>query len=251
MHKFFANSLFIGKKLEILPHCHSTNQVAGEILVKEKPHEGTIILTENQQAGKGQRGASWESNPGENLTFSIILYPSFLLIKHQFYLNIIVSLAVAGALRKHIGHGIKVKWPNDIYVGDKKICGILIENGLRGTQIEHTVVGIGLNVNQLEFKSEKATSLSEMTLEQYDLNVVFNEVIQNVEKHYLLLKSGQLERIKSLYLDNLYWINETHLFDANGVFSGQIVDVNESGKLIVESNHVKHSYDIKEIAFVE
>ncbi len=251
MHKFFANSLFIGKKLQYLPHCHSTNKVAAELLTKSNPPEGMVVLTENQTAGKGQRGNHWESEPGKNLTFSIILYPNLLLIKDQFYLNMIISLGVADALKTELGIDVKVKWPNDILVNDKKISGILIENALRSTAIEHAIVGIGLNVNQTMFPVEKATSMAELTLMNYDLNNVFNQVIQSIEKYYLLIRSGDLKRIKQAYLSNLYWINEVHLFESDGVFSGQIVDIDDGGKLVVESNQQRDAYDIKEISFLK
>ena len=251
MHKFFANSLFIGKKLENLPHCHSTNQIAGEMLNHDRPPEGTVVITDNQTAGKGQRGAQWESAAGQNLTFSILFYPHFLLIKHQFYLNMIISLGVARALQHELGGKVKIKWPNDILVSDKKICGILIENSLKGSKIEYSITGIGLNVNQKEFAYEKATSLSDLTLTDYDLNDVFNKVIRGIEQYYLMLKAGDLDKIRSDYLDNLYWLNERHVFDAQGIFSGQIVDVDETGKLLVETNHQVNAYDIKEIVFVE
>lgn len=251
MHKFFANSLFVGKKLEILPHCHSTNKVAVEMLTHEKLPEGTIILTENQTSGKGQRGNQWESEPHQNLTFSVIFYPGFLFIKDQFYLNMIASLAVADALKTFFAKDVKVKWPNDVYVNDKKICGILIENTLKGTVIEHSVIGIGLNVNQSEFTVEKATSMADLTLMNYDLNDVFNRVIQSIEKYYLLLRQGDLKSIRLIYLENLYWMKETHLFESNAVFSGQIVDIDEVGRLVVESGSHTNVYDFKEIKFLK
>lgn len=251
MHKFFANSLFLAKKLEILPHCHSTNKVAADLLNKERPPEGTVILTEDQTAGKGQRGNQWESEPYKNLTFSIIFYPHFLLIRDQFYLNMIISLGISEALKPELGNEVKVKWPNDIYVNDYKICGILIENAIKGSMMEHSIIGIGLNVNQTLFSVDKATSMSELTLMNYDLNDVFNRVIQSIEKYYLLLRNGDLDKIKKAYLNNLYWINEVHLFESNGVFSGQIVNVDEVGRLVIESNQKRDTYDIKEVTFIK
>ena len=144
-----------------------------------------------------------------------------------------------------------MKWPNDIYVGDNKICGILIENSLKGTSIEHTTVGVGLNVNQELFSSDKATSMKEISLIKYDLAEVLDQVLQSIEKNYLKLRSGDLKGIQQEYLENLYWINETHLFDSNGIFSGVIVGVDEKGSLIVTSNGESSTYDIKEIRFIE
>ena len=150
-----------------------------------------------------------------------------------------------------LGTKVKVKWPNDIYVGDRKICGILIENSIRGNLIENTVVGIGFNVNQVEFEVDKATSLAELTLEDYDLMNVLESIIRSVEKYYLKLRSGKFDEIRKEYLSNLYWLNETHLFGADRVFSGQIVDIDAFGRLVIESNNERSTYDIKEIAFIE
>ena len=250
MHKFFANSLFIGKKLEILPHCHSTNNVALEMLNQAPQPEGTVVITENQTSGKGQRGNHWESEPYKNLTFSIILNPNFLAPADQFYLNMVASLGVSDALKSELT-GVSIKWPNDIYARNKKISGILIENSLKGGVIENAVIGIGINVNQTDYREAKATSMAEITLQSYDLNDIFNRVIKSIEKYYLLMRQGSFARIREAYLSNLYWLNEVHLFQADTVFSGEIVDVDERGRLVIQSNAYRTAYDIKEIVFLE
>ena len=251
MHKIFANSLFIGKKIEILPHCHSTNKIAGQMLGSGEAPEGTIILTHNQTAGKGQRGNSWESEPGKNLTFSLVLNPRFLSVRDQFFLNIITSLAVAETLERELGPWVKVKWPNDIYAKDQKICGILIENGLRGSTIESSVVGIGLNVNQTSFETGKATSMSEMTLKEYDLELLLEELVYSLERQYIRLRKGELKQLKREYHDKLYWMNEVHLFESEEVFSGQITGVDAQGKLVIQIAGQDSSFDIKEIRFIK
>ena len=138
------------EEFEMLP---STNQYAQELLSKSKPVEGTVISAQNQHAGRGQIGSSWEAAPGQNLTLSIILYPQFLAIQHQFQLNQSISLGVRDFIAKYVQKPVKIKWPNDIYVNEKKIGGILIQNTLSGSSIQSTIAGIGINVNQKHFES--------------------------------------------------------------------------------------------------
>ena len=144
------NTLFIGKKIVYLPNCHSTNDSALSILGSNDVFEGTTIITSRQTSGKGQKGNRWQSEPGKNLTFSIILKPGFLDVKQQFKLNFAVSLGIFDFLSSFFKSHVKIKWPNDIYYKDSKIAGILIENSIRSMKMQHSIVGVGLNVNQEE-----------------------------------------------------------------------------------------------------
>src|SRR5690606_25093723 len=121
-------------------------------LSKSTPlHEGTVIMAVDQYAGKGQQGTVWQSEPGKNLTFSLLLTPFFLSPKHQFRLTVAVSVALVRALATLLGERVAIKWPNDLYVGDRKIGGMLIENILQGPRWKSAIIGIGLNVNQTVF----------------------------------------------------------------------------------------------------
>ena len=141
------NSFFTGKFLIHLPSVGSTNDYAKSYMAITSPIDGTVILADEQLAGRGQSGNSWISQSNENLTFSLIYHTSFLNATEQFYLNMAVCLGIWSMVNRHEEKDITIKWPNDIYVKDKKIAGILIENTISGMQLKYSVIGIGLNVN--------------------------------------------------------------------------------------------------------
>lgn len=165
----------------------STNTYLASIAA-DSPH-GTVVSARRQTAGRGQRGNSWESAPGENITMSVLLRPEGLHPSRQFVVSQAVSLAIVGVLRRYLpGCDVRVKWPNDIYVGDRKICGILIENVITSASINHSVVGIGINVNQLHFLSDapNPVSMAQLTGRSFDLReltVEFcREILDEVER---------------------------------------------------------------------
>lgn len=215
--------------------------------------EGTVIITDNQTAGRGQRGNIWEARTGENLTFSLILKPNFLKASDQFQLNVAVSMGVFDFLCEFIDESLSVKWSNDIYYGNKKMGGILIENSLQGYQIGHSIIGIGLNINQLEFDNLRATSLRNITQNplKYDLSEMLKKLLENVEKNYLKIKNNEYESLKIKYLANLFRFQEYHHYRSNGhQFLGQIVGIDETGKLGIETDGNVLYFDFKEVEFV-
>ncbi len=251
MYKISANTLFTGQQLVFVPECHSTNSLASELATQSILSEGTVIITPNQTAGRGQRGNSWETAAGMNLTFSILIKPTFLSVKNQFYLTIITSLAVTDFLKEQSVAEVRIKWPNDILVDKKKIGGILIENSVQQETIQQSIVGIGLNINQNNFSIPTATSLAIVKNQDFDLNQSLNSLLENFEKKYLQLRSGELAKLKSEYLENLFGLGEPRSFISNGEeFEGTIEGVNENGELIVFSSNQKKSYNLKEISFV-
>jgi len=251
LYKISANTLFTGQQLVFVPECHSTNSLASELATKNILSEGSVIITSNQTAGRGQRGNTWEAAAGMNLTFSILVKPTFLFVKNQFYLTIITSLAVIDFLKDQSVAEVKIKWPNDILVGKKKIAGILIENSLQQETIQQSIVGIGLNINQNNFAFSTATSLAIVKNQDFDLNQSLNSLMKNFEKRYLQLRSGKLAELKSEYLENLFSLNESQTFISNGKeLEGTIEDVDENGELMVLINGEKRNYNLKEISFV-
>jgi BirA family transcriptional regulator, biotin operon repressor / biotin---[acetyl-CoA-carboxylase] ligase len=230
--------------------CHSTNEYAEKLIEDNNFFEGTTILTLNQTNGKGQRGNKWESEPGENLTFSIILKPNFLSIGNQFYLNIISSLSILKVLTK-ISSGFKVKWPNDIYWYNQKLGGILIENKLKIPQIDSSVVGIGLNINQEGFPGLNATSIKQISKKQHDIFSLLEELLYEFESYYLKLKTGDHKGLLKEYLKNLYWINEVHTFKSDHYFIGEIIGIDPIGRLEVVVENEVRTFDLKEIQFIE
>lgn len=254
MQNNIFSGLFVGQNLVTLKQVDSTNSFLKNILSNSKPvPEGTVIMAEDQYAGRGQRESTWQSEPGKNLTFSILLRPSFLSVTGQFNLTMAVSMGVFEALEPVLGTQLKIKWPNDIYYADKKLGGMLIENILQGSQIKNSIVGIGINVNQDNFtdKAGNATSIKQILQKDYSLKDILSEICKHVEAYYLHLKAGRIDFVKNIYLSRLYWLNKEGQFQSNGeVFTGMIKNVTDNGLLIVESNGKEEAYNLKEIKFL-
>ncbi|MEJ1237818.1 biotin--[acetyl-CoA-carboxylase] ligase [Chryseolinea sp. T2] len=244
----------MGKEVVYMPECHSTNSFALDRCQQlPPPSEGTIIITNNQYAGRGQRGNDWKASPGENLTFSIILKPGFLALSQQFLLNVCSALAVADFLSAEGCNDVSVKWPNDVYIGKKKVCGILVESQIRGNQLIWSIMGIGLNINQQSFPISSATSLSLETNRPYILDDCLSNLVPFVEARYLQARQGHENTLVSQYQSRLYWANETHLFESagRGLFKGVISGVDSTGKLKIQIGGETAAFGTKEIAFVE
>jgi BirA family transcriptional regulator, biotin operon repressor / biotin---[acetyl-CoA-carboxylase] ligase len=245
-----ANTLFIGKQLIHLPSCHSTNAIAAEMLSEGKISNGSLIITSAQTAGKGQRGNSWEAQPGENLTFSVLVKPG-IQVKQQFCLNIISSLAVHHVLTKYLGNKVKVKWPNDIYFEDRKICGILIQNFIKGAEIENSIIGIGLNVNQARFEEPKAISMSMITGQRFSLQSVLDDLLEQIEFYLFRLHQNYVKELKNQYLSELYWFREQHLFKSEKLFEGTIIGIDDSGFLHLKTDEGEKYFNFKEIEYIK
>lgn len=228
-------TLFTGNNLIDLRETDSTNNYALNLLKEKQPFEGTVIRTFRQTVGRGQRYKHWESADFSNLTFSIIYYPVFLSVNRQFQLSKVVALGVADFVKKIINYGgIKIKWPNDIYIEEKKVAGILIENAVNSNKIISSVIGIGLNVNQIVFSADipNPISLKIAAEKDFDLESCFRELCSTVEARYLQLKSGKDELINNDYHNLLFGLAEKRKFILNGNSeTAQIDGVNEEGKL--------------------
>lgn len=251
-------TLFVGQNSIHLQVIDSTNSYASELLKEAKLPEGTLIYTFEQQNGRGQRGNKWESEPNKNGACSIILYPSFLQADEQFLLTKIVSLAVADLMAELLAvtdkmREIRIKWPNDIYVGSQKIAGILIENTLREKCIQSTIIGVGVNINQNVFPTGlNATSLALLAEKELELMNVLVRLCGFLEARYLQLKAGKREAIDAAYLQMLFQIDEWCWYETGGSrFEGKIKGVTAYGRLGVEikSGDVKE-FDLKEICFL-
>lgn len=257
-------TLFTGQNCIYLNVTDSTNSYAITLLRDGKLVEGTVVYTFHQQKGRGQRGNTWESEPNKNGAFSYVLYPSFLQVGEQFLLNKMAALAVADLLAEFLSdtdkpaqptggmQEIKIKWPNDVYVGAQKIAGILIENTLRESNIQHSVVGIGINVNQLVFTNGlNATSLALLAKKEFVLEQVLEKLSAYLEARYLQLKNN-IKGLDAPYLQRLYRLNIWANYSMNGeVTEAKIIGVADNGKLKVELKSGKIAeFDIKEIVFL-
>lgn len=234
-----------------MPTCHSTNDTAREHVRNTDIIEGAVFITDDQTKGKGQRGNSWEAAPGQNLTFSVVLKPSFLKADKQFYLNIVASLAVNDTIESFMPNAeVLVKWPNDVYLNSKKVAGILVENSFQGSRLSNTIVGIGLNVNQQTFKVNTATSLHNEGAGELDLQTVLNALLMNLEKYYLSLKREQYDSLKQAYYSRLLGFGQSRRYLAEYEFEGIITKVEDSGYLVIESKQGEHRFDFKEVQFL-
>lgn len=270
-----SNALFIGKVYYRLDELPSTNDWAAEFIAsqqkdatKTRPPEGTVVRAANQTAGKGQLGSHWHSQAGENLLLSIILYPNWLPVQKQFYLSMSVALALRDLVAEHLvptalgaNHYVKelpstptqIKWPNDIYIGNKKTAGILIQNSLSGNTIQSSIIGIGLNINQLEFPTElpHATSLAQSYGVLFDPDHVAELLFGCLERRYLQLKAGRFSDIKADYEGYLWRRGAPTRFvrQANGsLFEGVVNGVDEMGNLLVQTENGINSFEVKEIS---
>lgn len=252
MHKLFKNTVFIGKKAFFLPSCHSTNELASVLMANKQPLNGTVVYTDFQSHGKGQRGNRWESEPAKNILMSVILETGFVEPANFFDLTIITSLAIHDFLKEYIQQGVKIKWPNDLYFGDKKIGGILIENYIKQNSIEWCILGLGLNVNQIQFQEPNALSMANICGQEFNREELINLLLQKIEKRYFQLERGITGTMKKEYLDNLYWKGEIHVFQSEGTyFNGKIKGIEASGKLIMELDEGERSFDFKEVSFIK
>ncbi len=253
MYKILANTIFLGKQVLFLPECHSTNDKAFELIRAGKVTDGTVVICDHQTAGKGQRGNIWEAESGQNLTFSLVLKPSFLDVSEQFYLNMVISNSIRKLLQDYLPE-LQVKWPNDLVVpGKGKIGGILIENILNSSAWEYAVVGIGLNINQRHFGTKKATSLSLITGGKYDLEELFKLLISQIEQGLIALKKNKMEDVRRDYLRHLFLKDEWNIFAEKGLpFEGKISGISREGKLLVRLRDGKtKEFGLKEISFPE
>jgi BirA family biotin operon repressor/biotin-[acetyl-CoA-carboxylase] ligase len=230
----------------------STNSYLKELIRKQTLEEGTVIVTGNQTAGRGQRGNSWESEAGKNITCSILLYPSFLPVRQHFLLSEVISLGVKDTLDAFSGDNT-IKWPNDIYYKEKKIAGILIENEITGKNFNLTVAGIGLNINQEHFLSDapNPVSLKQITGMDYDTEVILKELVGNVLYRYEQLRTGDTEILIRMYHDALYRKTGFYRYeDSGGTFNARINGVSDDGffHLITDRNE-ECRYGFKDVRF--
>lgn len=246
--------MLIGNKVQILPTCHSTNVVLKQ-KIGEEIVNGEVICALAQLEGRGQRGNVWESESNKNLTFSFYIEPKELLVNQQFSLNYFVSVGVYNFLEKFMPKPelIELKWPNDIYYNSRKIAGILIENQVKESFVSNVVIGIGLNLNQINFSVNRATSLAIETNEEYDIKEALGFMLKFLNESYQNFINGDSEVIKNQYKSHLLGFNKVREFveiKTNEKFMGKIVDVEDSGLLVMKQAEGVKNYALKEISFV-
>ena len=230
----------------------STNDYLQQKIKNELLEEGSVVVCDFQTQGRGAANNKWESEKNKNLLFSMLLYPDFVEIKKQFIISQVVSLGLVDYLNT-ITSGFTVKWPNDIYWQDEKIAGILIENNLRNNFLSESIIGIGLNINQIKFLSDapNPVSLKNIMGFDYDLGIVLTDVQKSIFARYLQLLQGGTSLIQKDYKKAMYRNEGFYLYeDKNGVFLAKIHQVKEEGFLVLETeNKEKRQYAFKEVLF--
>ena len=227
----------------------SSNSYVSELLKHGKAAGELVILTDYQETGKGQGSNHWHSQKGENLLMSILLFPAFLSASQQFHLSGMASLAICDLLDP-MGLDPSIKWPNDILTPGGKIAGILIEHGITGHHIAHTIIGIGLNLNQAEFPAfpVRATSLLREKGITLEPQFAAEGLVEHLKERYERLRKGSTELQEKEYLDRLFGLDQEAEYVAGGkTFTGIIRGVNEFGELIVESKGETKTYGFQEI----
>ncbi|UIR55892.1 biotin--[acetyl-CoA-carboxylase] ligase [Sphingobacterium sp. SRCM116780] len=249
------SGLIIGQNIITIDRVASTNDYFKENLSNFKPQdEGTAILAVEQFAGKGQRGNIWLSEPGKNIITSILLYPRFLKIQQQFALSCAISLGLLKWLKTKTEKKVQIKWPNDIYIDNEKIAGILIENSIKGNNLSNSIVGIGININQTRFvKGSAITSLKSIDKSNttFDILTLAKELYAFLDNEYKQLNLARHADQLIEFNQNLFRKNEIKkfIFEEKEV-DGKIIQVLHNGLLQIQIHEEIRELNLKEIRYV-
>lgn len=218
--------------------------------------DATVLYTHRQTAGRGQKGNSWEAEPGKNITLSLLIKQPDVAVRDQFLISEATSLAVVDVVGE-MGVHATVKWPNDIYFGDKKLGGILIEHSLSGNAIAHTIVGLGLNVNQTVFVSDapNPVSLAQLTGTEYDLDTIMRQLGERITKFCHFGSNDERQALHTRYLSRLYrndGCEHPFALPDGTTFMATIVDVGRDGMLTLKHSNdgTTHQYAFKQVKHI-
>ncbi len=242
-----------GYRIKYYPEIDSTNAEAHRLIGMGEVGHKLILVADYQQSGRGQTGNHWESEAGKNLLFTLCVQPVFLPSKNQFLLSEIVSLATCETLNEYCP-GIEIKWPNDIYYGEKKLCGILIENTLTSTKIAQSFIGVGINVNQVTFNSDapNPVSLLQINGNEIDRKNILETFIRHFDIYFNQLSNNDFSSVQKDYRNHLFRREGFHPYrDSKGEFQARLVDVLQDGHLILQDEKCQtRSYMFKEVEFI-
>lgn len=226
----------------------STNDLAKQLIAENLAGHGTLIRADFQSKGRGQETSIWESEPGQNLLCSMVWFPQ-LPVQYQVYLNLTICLGVYDWVQSFLpNHQVTIKWPNDIYVNNQKMAGILVENGIQGNEVKHTIAGMGINVNQRSFKHTNACSISLFTSEEVDLEIASKQLVNCLMLRYNTLQQQQFSELWNDYHRVLYKKDIPTLFEMNGnEFTGIPRAIDTAGRLGVEVKGQIQYFQVKEL----
>tara|TARA_Y200000002_G_scaffold80233_1_gene63246 strand:+ start:43 stop:780 length:738 start_codon:yes stop_codon:yes gene_type:complete len=231
----------------------STNDYLKQLYLKKNIYDNFLIITNNQTEGKGQGSSSWESEPKKNLTLSIYKDLKKNKLKNPFIINLIISISIIETLKKYNLPNLKIKWPNDILSASKKISGILIENFFQREFLISSIIGIGLNVNQISFKKAKnAISIASVKKKKIDLTEVLNILTKKISLKFHEIDNLKINDLINEYESLLFKKDEFSIFNINNkLIDGRILGVNQSGKLKVKiGNEIIREYNSSEIKII-
>lgn len=232
---------------------NSTNEYLKKLYLKKNIYDNFLIITNNQTEGKGQGSSSWESEPKKNLTLSIYKDLKKNKLKNPFIINLIISISIIETLKKYNLPNLKIKWPNDILSASKKISGILIENFFQREFLISSIIGIGLNVNQISFKKAKnAISIASVKKKKIDLTEVLNILTKKISLKFHEIDNLKINDLINEYESLLFKKDEFSIFNINNkLIDGRILGVNQSGKLKVKiGNEIIREYNSSEIKII-
>lgn len=227
----------IGEPFIILPTIDSTNNYAKGLVKEGLASDGMLIFAEEQTQGRGQKNHAWESQKGENIIMTLIINANWLKIDAQFELSCATALGCKDFFRKYAGDETCIKWPNDLYWRDRKAGGILIENVIKGNTWEKAIIGIGININQVDFgnMSKKPVSLKQITGKTFDAKVLAKELCLYLNQRYAELSNGYFDQQLKAYNQDLFKINQAVAFKKGEQYFNAIVDgVNPKGQLLIK-----------------
>lgn len=248
-------TLFIGNHIVRLGEVDSTNTFTMGLLRGADIAEGAVVTAKIQTSGRGQRGNSWFSEPGKNITCSILLKPVFLSVSHQFDLTRAIALGISDLLCDLLpSTQVRIKWPNDIIADGKKVAGILIENCLNGDQVSASVVGIGMNVNQSNFGSDAphAVSVFQLTGKEFAIEEAMMHLFSYIEVRYLQLRAGQKEKLRQDYHSRLFRQGVLSRYtDFKTIFDATLEHISEEGLLCLkDGDGNERKYNFKEVGLL-
>jgi BirA family biotin operon repressor/biotin-[acetyl-CoA-carboxylase] ligase len=244
--RIFGNKIYTFDNIDSTNNCAKAVAGCGAL-------EGTIVIAEQQTDGRGRLGRLWQANPHENLMFSVVLRPK-VPPERLNLLPLYVAVAVAEAVERSTNIKVECKWPNDLLLNKRKFAGILIEGSVRQNNVEHVVIGVGINVNQQKFTGElerKATSLRLETGRQLDRVMLFREILLSLEKSYKSVSSKELQTIVPLWLSRFPMINKRISVSQNGnLMSGVVKGLSTDGGLILQANGTEKTFFSGDVTIV-
>jgi BirA family biotin operon repressor/biotin-[acetyl-CoA-carboxylase] ligase len=232
----------------------STNSYLRKLYSESDVNDYTVVSAKFQTEGRGQMGTLWNSESSKNLTISVFKDVSALFIEHPFYISIATSLAIIRTLQSFSMPRLSIKWPNDILSEDKKLCGILIENVIKQNSLNASIIGIGLNVNQITFKNlPKASSLKLLSGNNFNLDEVMFTIIKFLKYYFMLLRNEEYDFVKSEYESYLFRKNKPSTFKntEGSLFTGIIKNISQAGSLqVLLEDDILKEFELKEITLL-